>query len=205
MRGALVVLLLLAQPVRAQSTCDPQEVAELRTHLENESRKAHKWNVAWAAIFGTAAVGSAVVAVINPLPDLQNGLYVSAGKATVGALGRIVLPLRIPLPDATGDACTDLALLRKAVAEAARREKGNFYLNHAGGLVVNAAGAVILWKYGTLGQAGLSVATGYPVGLLSNYTAPRGSWHLYRERASTWNVGVVPQQNAWLLTVGGEL
>jgi hypothetical protein len=236
MRGALVVLLLWAQPLRAEtpadkvvdtagdtsapadkvlekaggpstpsiaSSCDPREIDELRAHLDGQAHHARTWNLVWAAIFTGAAMGSFSLALANPFPDLQVGLYASAGKATVGALGRLILPLRIPRPDATGDACTDAAALRKAVALAAKRERGNFFLNHIGGALVNGAGALVIWKYSTGSQALLSIATGYAVGLLSNYTAPRGSWHLYRERKATWTTMVIPHEHGWTLGVAG--
>jgi hypothetical protein len=223
-RGALVVLLLLAQPAGAQtpgdrvleksgdagmstppvaSSCDPKEVEELRDHLDGQARHARTWNIAWAAIFGGAAVGTFTVALANPFPDLQVGLYASAGKASIGALGRVILPLRIPRPELTGDACTDAAALRKAVKAAAKRERGNFWLNHIGGALVNGAGALVIWKYSSGSQALLSIATGYPVGLLSNYTAPRGSWHLYRERKATWAPIVSARENGWSVGVAG--
>lgn len=204
MRGALVALLLLAQPVHAQTACDLAEAAELRAHLEGQASHARKWNIAWALIFGGAAVGSAVVGYADPFPELQTGLYVSAGKASIGALGRIILPLRIPVPDPNPDACTDVATLRKAVALAAKRERQNFWLNHVAGALVNGGGAAIIyWKTDSVGQALLSVAIGYPVGLLSNYTAPRGSWRFHREREATWTATVMPHEHGWTLGVAG--
>jgi len=199
-------LLLLAQPVRAHATCDPAEATKLRANLERESDRARNWNIIWAAVFGTAAVGTFTVAITDALPDLTTGLYVSSGKASVGALGRLILPLRIPVPPVDADPCADIAALHKAIKEAARRERGNFYLNHAGGILVNGIGAAIIWKYSSGSQALLSVATGYPVGLLSNYTAPRASWHMYRD--ANWSISVTPPQQGaaalpWMLTLGG--
>jgi hypothetical protein len=229
MRGALLVVLLLAQTAAAQSlprkpadevlekageigtqpapvatTCDPAEATELRAHLEQQARHARNWNLIWGAIFATSAAGSAAVGYINPAPELQVGFYTSAGKASIGALGRFILPLRIPVPPPNPDVCADVAALHKAIALAAKREKGNFYLNHIAGILVNGAGALIIWKYADGGQALLSVATGYPVGLLSNYTAPRGSWHLYRERQTTWTTTVVRHEHGWTLGIAGS-
>jgi hypothetical protein len=186
----------------APSSCDLAEAADLYAHLDRESTRARNWNITWGVIFGGASLGSLGAAVSGKLPNLETGLYVSAGKAGIGALARLILPLRIPVPALTGDACTDVAALRKALEHAARRERGNFFLNHAGGIAVNTAGALIIWKYEGWGQALLSVALGYPIGLISNYTAPRASWHRYRER--TWGAGVVPQQTGWLVVAGGS-
>ena len=204
MRAALILVLLLARSATAQtSPCDPHEAEELRAHLTHEQHRARVWNLAWGITFTAAAVGTFAVGYANPVPELQDGLFVSAGKATVGALGRWIVPLRIEVPAATGDACADLALLRRALRSAARREKGNFWLNHVGGLLVNGAGAAILWWRGSPSQGLLSMATGYPVGVLSNYTAPRASWHRYRER--TWSIAVVPRADGWFVSLGGAL
>lgn len=194
---------LIPAEVTPAPACDAREAEELRAHLEDEQRRAKRWNMTWAVTFGAAAVGSFALGYANPFPSMRDGLFVSAGKASIGALGRIILPLRIGVPAPTGDTCADLAALRDALRAAAKKERGNFYLNHAGGLLVNAAGAAIIWYRGSASQALISVAVGYPVGLLSNYLAPRNSWHLHRER--TWTVGVVPHEHAWLATVGGEL
>ena len=184
--------------------CDAREAEELRTHLAHASRRASKWNLAWQVTFTAASVGSFAVAIADPLPKYTDGLYVSGGKAAIGALARFVLPLRIEVPEPNADTCADLVALRKAVTQAAKRERGLFYTGHIGGLLVNLGGAAIIWYRSGLGQAAISVAVGYPVGLLSNYTMPRGSWQLFRDRQ--WSAGVVPQQGGgWLVTLGGEL
>ena len=48
------------------------------------------------------------------------------------------------MPPATGDACHDRAALREAAARAADDERDAFWTAHIGGLIVNAAGAVVL-------------------------------------------------------------
>lgn len=213
MRLALLVVVcsgLGAVPAAAQTapaagpkTCDPREAEELRTHLTQAERRASQWNFAWRLTFTAAAVGSTAVAVADPFPELTTGLYVSGGKAAIGAAARWILPLRIGVPAPSADTCADVAALRKAVATAAKRERGLFYMGHIGGILVNLGGAAIIWQQESFGQALLSVAVGYPVGLLSNYTMPRGSWQLHRERS--WTVGAMPQRGGWLVTLGGEL
>ena len=188
-------------PAPIVGACDASEAAELRAHLEAERRRARKWNFAWAGIFGAASISTLAFGLSGQVPDLETGLYVSSGKAGIGALARLILPLRIPVPDPLPDPCAEVASLRKALALAAKRERQNFFLNHIGGILVNGGGALIIWKYQSGGQALLSVAIGYPIGLLSNYTGPRRSWHRYRER--TWSVGVAPTQTGWLVGAGG--
>jgi hypothetical protein len=192
-----------AAPAAAQDACDLREAEELRAHLTHAERRASQWNFAWRLTFTAASVGSFAVAVADPFPELRDGLYVSGGKAAIGALARWIMPLRIDVPEANADPCADVQALRGAVADAAKQERQNFYLGHVGGILVNLGGAAIIWRRATLGQALLSIAIGYPVGLLSNYTMPRSSWRLHRERS--WTVGAMPQQGGWLVTFGGEL
>jgi hypothetical protein len=214
-RVALLVLIVVlgasradAQPVvptpdapSAPGACDEREADELRKHLMREEHRASRWNLAWRWTFTAASVGSFAVAIADPFPEMRDGLYVSGAKAGIGALARWILPLRVDVPEVNADVCADVIALRKAVASTAKRERGLFIMGHIGGLALNIGGAAIIWYRGSLGQAALSVAVGYPVGLLSNYTMPRGSWQMHRER--TWTVGVVPQQDGWLVTAAG--
>jgi hypothetical protein len=84
-------------------------------------------------------------------------------------------------------------------------------MGHLGGILVNLGGAAYVYYYDGLGKAALSIAIGYPVGVLSNYTMPRGTWKLYREREASWqvtSVGILPRRaedgsRGWVLGVGG--
>lgn len=206
MRFALLVVVLAARSAAAQPACDPHEAAELRAHLTEARHNARTWNTVWGVAFTASAVGSFALAISDVKPELTAGAYVSGAKASVGALARWIMPLHVEVPEPSADPCADVAALRMAVTRAAKQERAAFYLGHVGGLAINAAGFVIIWKEATLGQAILSVAIGYPVGLLSNYTMPRSTWHLWRER--DWSVVVVPPtsaEHAWLLTLGGSL
>jgi hypothetical protein len=200
-----------AAPPTAEQRC-LAEATELRDHLTSQRGSANTWNAVWRWTFTGAAVATAVVGYIDPFPDadLQHGLYGSAGKATIGALARWILPLHIRVPAVNADACADVAQLRAGVKLVANKERGMFWLGHIGGLLVNLGGAAYVYYYDGLGKAALSVAIGYPVGVLSNYTMPRGSWKLYRAREAAWQVttvGVLPlrssEHNGWVLGVGG--
>jgi hypothetical protein len=209
-RVLVAVVLVLGLPRTTQAgTCDPAEAAHLRTALEGERIKAENWNFAWRVTFTAAAVGSLAGGLIDPVPhwNIRDGLYVGAGKSTIGALARWFMPLRVRVPVQDADACTDLAALRKEARRVAKKERTMFLMGHVGGIVLNAAGAAIIWQRGTLGQALLSVAVGYPVGLLSNYTMPRTTWHLVREQSSVWETAVVGvstgDQGQWMLSMSG--
>ncbi|NVB77261.1 MAG: hypothetical protein HOV81_02600 [Kofleriaceae bacterium] len=185
------------------SACDAREAEELRAHLLTERRRATTWNRVWRWSFTAAAVGSFGVGLANPFPSLQDGLYVSAGKAAVGAAARWIIPLRVDVPEPNADTCADLAALRKAIRETAKKEKGLFVMGHIGGLALNLAGGAILWYRGSFWDAALSVGVGYPVGLLSNYTMPRSSWHLDRERAWTIAITPAPDGTGWFAHASG--
>src|SRR5689334_16186771 len=115
----------------AEASC-ADEAATLRGELEAEAHRARVWNAAWAIGFGAAAVGQVALAQaeVNPAGtfdrNAEEGLYVGAIKATIGAGARIVLPLRIAIPSPNADACVDLAALHAAVADAGRLERRTF-------------------------------------------------------------------------------
>jgi hypothetical protein len=149
--------------------------AAIDARLAHDAHAAKRWDYAWAAFFGVTAIaqGGFAAARVNPIgPDTDeaiDGLWVGAGKAAIGAIAHAVLPLRIVRED---DRCASLR-------ESGKREKATFWLDHVGGLLVNAGGTVLLgtvfhsWKEGLL-----SFALGYPVSLINTYTQPRGAWHM---------------------------
>jgi len=188
----LLVLGLLgaALPRTAAAECGPDAAlrdSRLRAHLGREARRARRWNIGWGVFFGVAAVAQLGLAMADVTPvgsgeAAHVALYVNGGKAAMGALARVVLPLSIArAPAPTGGPCVDLAASERALAAAARREKRSFWMLHAGSILVTVGGLLYLgmvedsWK-----QGGLSVAVGYPVSLLSIYTHPRASWALAR-------------------------
>lgn len=213
-RACLVTIVLLLRGIApadavpesspVASSCDAAEAADLRTHLTAQQQKADRWNLAWRITFTAAAVGTLAVGVANPFPSLQTGLYASSGKATIGALARWFLPLRIHVPAETSDTCADVSALRTELRRVARKQRSLFWLGHVGGILVNLGGAAYVWYEDSASKALLSIAVGYPVGLLSNYTMPRGAWHKYRD--ATWTsptVTAAPHKDGWVVTLSG--
>lgn len=203
----LKVLLALLIAVRAAHAdeCATETANELRAHLQAQQRKADNWNLAWRITFTGAAAATFAVGAANPFPSLQTGLYASGGKATIGALARWILPLRVHVPEPSGDACADLAALRAELRRVARKERSLFWMGHIGGALVNLGGAAYVWYYDSTGKALLSIAIGYPVGLLSNYTMPRGAWHKYRDSTFTVTTATaMPHGDGWVVTLGGS-
>ncbi|HEU0030602.1 MAG TPA: hypothetical protein VFQ53_08215 [Kofleriaceae bacterium] len=181
------------------ATCD-DEAAALRDHLTSEGRRARIWNTAWAIGFGAAAVGQLALAWTETQPfgtfddDDKEQMYVGASKATLGMAARVILPLRVRVPDATPDACADVVALRAAVEEAGRRERRSVILTLVGGTTVNVAGGLLLWHRRNFETGAISFAIGVPFGPLSAFTQPRRSWRMWKEheRAQTasWTVSV---------------
>jgi hypothetical protein len=213
--GLVVVVMMLVVAVRPAYASEPspscdEQAAELRDALTRESHRAEVWNSVWRWSFTGAAVATAAVGYWDPVHEWQAGLYVSAGKASIGALARWILPLHIHVPPPTQDACADLAALHAEIKRIAKKEKGLFITGHIGGFLLNAVGGYIVYHYSGLGQAALSVGVGYPIGLLSNYTMPRASWHRYRDR--DWDLppsppqpslSVVPTDGGMVVSVAG--
>jgi hypothetical protein len=204
-RLAVVLAVLGTAPARAE-TCDPAEVAALRDQLTREAGTADTWNLAWRITFTTAAVSSAAVGLADAFPSKQASFYATAGKASIGALARWFMPLHVnvPAPSPSVDTCADLAVLRTELARVAKKERSLFWLGHVGAFLVNLGGSAYLWYADKRTDALLTFAIGYPVGLLANYTMPRGAWHRYRER--TWpeaTISVVPRTDGWTLSVVG--
>jgi hypothetical protein len=190
-----VTLACFACVTRAHADC-AKDAGELRAHLRTEHSRAEIWNAAWAILFTAAAAGqlAAAGARYNPTGDFDDAfeeqLYVGSIKATLGLLSKVVLPLKIPLPAENADACTDVAQLRKALAKAAKKERGSIWLTIIGGTVVNLTGAIWLWGRHDFNTGALSFASGVPVGPISALTQPKGSMRLYKKRRVEWTAGL---------------
>lgn len=198
-----VVLVLLLVTRTAHASDCATEASELRELLVREQGTADTWTFAWRITFTVATAGTLAFGLINPVPSLRDGVLVSSGKAALAAANRWLYPLRVRVPDANADACTDLASLRREVRRVAKKEKQFFWMGHIGGIAVNLGGAAFIWYRTSLGQAALSVALGYPVGLLQNYTMPRNAWHRSRDAGAAWNVTVLPADGGWIAGIGG--
>lgn len=198
----LLALALFTQSARAND-CDPAEAVELRALLESQESKADKWNLAWRITFTGAAVGTFAVAMFDPFPSLRDGLFVSSGKATLASLNRWFFPLSVDVPAANADACADVKALRAEVARVGRKERQYFWTGHIGGIAVNLTGAAIIWYRQSLGQGLLSIAIGYPIGLVQTYTMTRGAWHRWRGASPTWSAAILPSEDGWQAVLGG--
>jgi hypothetical protein len=210
LRGACIAVLVLASSRAAAQPADScaTESAQLREHLAIAARNAHRWNLAWQIGFGGAAAGQFGLALASKNPigtfdrDFEESLYVGGAKATLGFASRLVMPLRVRIPEPVADACTDRAALRAAVKDVARTQRKLFWMTHIGAFMVNLAGAIVLGERRSWSVGAVSFAVGYPVGLISIYTMPRASWHLVRD--AQWTITAVPRDDGVAIAVAGS-
>lgn len=161
-----------------------RDAGVLRATLEHDAHRAAIWRYGWAIGFGAGAIAQAALVPAFSDRRERGTLWVGAAKSAIGAVSRLAIPLRVPVPPATADACADVAALHAAIATAGQNERVAFWLNHVGGLLVNLAGVVVLARYTDRETALLSFAIGYPVGLAGTYTVPRDAWHAWRDTAT---------------------
>jgi len=208
--ACLAVVAAAARLAHADSPDCAAEATALRARLTADARHARHWDLGWELGFGAVTLGQAALAIAKVKPfgvfdeDYNELLIVGAVQSAFAFTAHLVLPLRIDVPPANADACADRAALRVALADAGTRERRTFWLNHAGALAVNLAGAIVLTARRSIGVGAASAALGYPIGLLSVYTAPRGSWHEWRARRAAWTVGATVSKVGPSLWLAGQ-
>lgn len=198
-------------------TCPPDaadRATKLRKHLDGEREKAARWRLGWGIGFGVATLGQGalVIAQVSPLGEYDEAaeaaMIAGTAKAIVGLGARVITPVKVPEPKVTGDACTDLAAAELALALAARSEKQSFFLNHIGGLALQIGATLYIGLAAddAWGDAAISFAIGYAVGVSSTYTQPRAAWHEYRRQPAerTWHVAPLVAPSAHGLAVVGR-
>jgi hypothetical protein len=203
LRLPVLIALGIALSARAAAAAPCEDAAALRADLEREARRVDHWVLAWRIAYTAIAVGEFAGAASGAADhDTTQSLWVGGAKSTLGALGFWFSPLTVRVPPPTGEACSDKAALREAAERAAFNERQSFWVAHIGGLVINAAGMLVLAETASWRTGLLSFATGYPVGLLSTYTMPRASWG--RTREASWTANVVVDAHRYALVVRGS-
>jgi hypothetical protein len=163
-----VAAIAAAYDARADPDC-----VELRRRIAHEHERAARWNEAWGIGLGVVAVAQAAAAPFVGDHVERDTLYAGAIDSAIGAAASLVTPLRVDASDPSAT-CTEL---QAAVVVAGRRERGTFYLNHVGGLLLNLGSALVLSHYTGAKNAALAFAVGYSVALARTYTMPRWAWH----------------------------
>lgn len=159
--------------------CCGTAAAEPCAALAREVRRADRWNLAWRLIYSSTTVGEAAIA-LTPVADrdTRRAAAVGAAQSFIGAAGAWVMPLRLDR-----DGCD--------LDKAATVERRTFWLLHAGNLVVNIGGTLVLGELTTWPKAAVGFALGYTVGLVQIYTLPR----------LPAGIAVTPVAGGWSLNV----
>jgi hypothetical protein len=160
--------------------------------------RAETWNRGWAATFVITAVGSATYAAFAPEGWIERepraALYVTAAKATVGAIVKLASPLRIDVEGLCHDPHPASARARHALlVEASQGERNALIPNIFGGLALNTVGLLYLgYGRGAWQSAWVSFGIGTAVGVASTLTAPLQSWLLRRRLDQSHHIAAVP-------------
>jgi hypothetical protein len=188
----------------AAAGCD-SEARSLRLHLQDADERASLWNNAWRITFAAAAAGQFVIGATRDSEDrdMRDFFYVGGVKASLATLSRLLMPVTVEIPPAAADACGDVRALRLEVENTGRSERQIFWVSHASAILFNTVGAIWLGEKHSWSLGLRSVAVSYPVGLLSTYTMPRASWHLWRDHRATWTV--TAGDDGFLIGFGGTL
>jgi len=216
-RFALVLVVFAVTAGAGDAVACPPDAAEraaaLRERLDAERARAARWRLGWGIGFGVAAIGQGalVLAEYTPLGDYDEAaeasLIAGTAKSLVGMGARVIRPVKVPRPKVTGDPCTDLAAAEDAFARAATSEKRSFWLNHLGGLALQIGGSLYIGLSvdDAWGDAMISFALGYAVGVTSTYMQPRGAWREHRRapEARTWHVAPLVTPHGRGLAIGG--
>jgi hypothetical protein len=166
--------------VSVTARADPcaTEVRDLHDVLVRDRDDADTWNLTWRVGLTAATLVNTAIALTPSLSrDTRIASGIGAVESALGAVGQWVMPLRIDVPVLTGDACADAKTLRLAAQRAGQQQRTDFWLGHAGAIVVNAVGSIVLAERTSWQDGAISFAIGYPIGLLHIYTMPRRSWH----------------------------
>jgi hypothetical protein len=200
------VLVVVIAPAMAwgagTATAAPTELSagegEIDDALCADHLRADKWDEVWAITFAVTAAGSAGYATFAPdgwiWTEHRAALYVTAAKATVGVIGRLVHPLYIDVQGLCLDPHPASSRARHALLFlAAQRERDSLLLNILGGLAINTVGLLYLgYGRGDWESAWTSFGIGTGVGVASAVTAPAQSWLLGRRLDRSHHVVAVP-------------
>ncbi len=218
--GSLALFVLVATGALAgDAAACPADAADraaaLRARLDRERGKAFRWRLGWGIGFGAATIaqGALYLTETAPFGDYDEAAEASlaAGtiKSLVGAASRVVSPVKVGHPAVTGDACADLASAQAVLAKAAKGERQSFWVNHVGGLALQAAGTLYIGLSvdDAWGDAAISFAIGYTVGTISTYMQPRGLWKEWRagERSAvSWQIVPLVAPRSHGLGISGQ-
>lgn len=220
--GTALLVVCTAGVARAEP--DDNEVSTRLHFIEERLRCAEPinlaWQMTWAGVYGVGMLVQSGRAVVSTDRAERADLIVSAVKAGIGTLARVLRPPNAMfgtrelrgLPDATPE--QRLYKLRRAEAllERNAHESDRRYLvvAHAANLALNLIGGLIVWLgYDDLGRAAESTGIGFAVGELSIWSQPwqpKHDWKEYQrrfggERQISLSATVTPEAGGGVLTI----
>jgi hypothetical protein len=173
-----------------------ERLAYLEEHLEYRQRDAKWWYYGWTTFYGIGIVVQSVQAGLEDDKSDRVDDIIGAVKATGGFVRLLVVPLQAKdgadriqaMPADT----REQRLQRLAAAEqqlstnAKQADRRYYWLQHAGNVGVNVAGALIVWQgFDDAKTAWTSAGIGIAVGeamILSQPWWPSSDWDEYRRR-----------------------
>jgi|GEM_PF-3061891 len=189
-------------------SCAVAAIEADRAALDRERRAASTWNTAWVityAAFTGIQIGAALVEFSpgNEFTDAtRDSLYIGAGKAAIGSLSRLILPLRVPQVTRSADPCDDAPALARAHRIAARKQRNAFWLQLGGGAALHlVGGGYLVVHHDAWREAVTSLALGAVISTITLYTEPKTSW---RHPRGTVTVTPMPTSSGAGLSVVGS-
>ncbi|MCA9492213.1 MAG: hypothetical protein KC621_19910 [Myxococcales bacterium] len=181
---------------------DPPLV-DARELLAANQPRAQRWWWTWVGTFGALTVGQGVLAATTTDPDVRVVDLIGAASSGIGVANLLVSPYpgrhaRADLASIGDDEAALLDLFERT-AQAERFQTG--WLAHAGGLVVSAAPAVLIWAvYDQPETATLNLVGGVALSEAQILTSPRHVLRAWRTREGL-SARVLPTHDG-LLVVG---
>jgi hypothetical protein len=187
----------------ALSSMSDEEIAArtsfIEERLRRNSRHALAWQASWTAIYAGGMVVQTGRAVVAESTSERADLIVSASKATIGTLSRVLRPPRAvlgarPLARVAGDSREERVnrlLMAEALARYDARQADNRYswIAHTVNIGLNVAGALIVHlAFHDPERAWTSAAIGIAVGELQIWTQPwqpKRAWEAYQRSYGT--------------------
>jgi hypothetical protein len=191
-------------------------LAFVHERLDADAHAARRWMWEWTIAYGGLALGQAGIALFRDDPGERAELYVGAAKSLLGlvpVLGLQVpalrdsgrLHARVDAPGAESERCAAVAEAERMLAASAADEAFNRgFLAHAGNVLVNGGGLLIIglgydrWVTGAIGTV-----VGISIGELQIFTRPTASLRGASEYRARWMVTpTVSSESAGLQVVG---
>jgi hypothetical protein len=198
---SLAILLLLAQPVRAESDAPPDEEVQARLHFLRDKLQAGVttnmlWYAGWSSFYGAAMVAQLARVGFTDNTAERADLIVSASKATIGVVARLLRPPSAihgsreltGMPERTAEERWRKVVRAEALLARNAKESDQRYswIAHTVNLALNIGGGLIVWLgYDDFVRGASSAGIGIIVGEVQIWSQPwraKRDWQEYQRR-----------------------